>query len=455
MKTGRKQKPYQTTWGEIIPGLAKQSHDGRWRIVATGFRFSETDERRAVNRFREWERDHAPTGNIITIRRPVAEANGYAPTLRAIDDFTQAVQAGTALQEITIQPNEERPVQVGQRVDEWTLWHHVREMLLTRPEYVARMTGLPEIARYKDFAPAGPSIKLAAILKFYQTANPSKDKSAATRVFSGFIAMTGAKTLADLTNEVIHTYRTAVESDPKYTSAGTKIFMYSKIKAVISFGKKDPTSNATEITTTLDRLKLLWTEQAAPAVDPKPISRENLHRILSVASAEWRAWILFGLNTAMTLGELCPLPRKTVNLEAGALAMIRAKTERKRIPRAATLWPETTTAIRALRPNEKYLFASRNGTRYASATTRAASFHELAKAAGCPEVSFSHLRDGAYTAACQGTTDARLPKILAGHACGMQDHYVLRNPEIVRPACDAVHRHYFPSAATAATSSAA
>ena len=31
MAAGRKQKPYQTSWGEIVPGLNKQV-DGRWRL---------------------------------------------------------------------------------------------------------------------------------------------------------------------------------------------------------------------------------------------------------------------------------------------------------------------------------------------------------------------------------------------------------------------------------------
>lgn len=50
-KMGRKPKPYISTWGEIIPDLARDS-DGRWRIVPTRYRFTETDERLAVMRFR-------------------------------------------------------------------------------------------------------------------------------------------------------------------------------------------------------------------------------------------------------------------------------------------------------------------------------------------------------------------------------------------------------------------
>jgi hypothetical protein len=72
-------------------------------------------------------------------------------------------------------------------------------------------------------------------------------------------------------------------------------------------------------------------------------------------------------------------------------------------------------------------------------------FREFRSNAELPDsVTFDTLRDGAYTAASHGTKDARLASILAGHACGMSDHYVLRNPAIVREACDAVYKVYSP-----------
>ena len=50
----RPQKPYQNSKLGIrpVPGLCQQP-DGRWRIVATGYRVSEPDPHRAVERFRQ------------------------------------------------------------------------------------------------------------------------------------------------------------------------------------------------------------------------------------------------------------------------------------------------------------------------------------------------------------------------------------------------------------------
>lgn len=45
-RRGRPAKSYTTSWGETINGLAR-GNDGRWRIIATGQRFTEADERRA------------------------------------------------------------------------------------------------------------------------------------------------------------------------------------------------------------------------------------------------------------------------------------------------------------------------------------------------------------------------------------------------------------------------
>jgi integrase len=140
-------------------------------------------------------------------------------------------------------------------------------------------------------------------------------------------------------------------------------------------------------------------------------------------------------------------------LERGTYASIRTKTQRKRIPQAATLWPETIAAIRVIprRGQSPYVFTSSHGTRF-NRNSRGNEFADLRRAAGITtvsnkgdEVSFDWLRDGAYTAAIRTPgVDERFARIMAGHKSqGLEDNYVLRHPEIARPACDAVYQHYF------------
>jgi hypothetical protein len=51
MARGRRQVPYRPSWGgDPIPGLYK-CPDGRWRINATGQKFTEHDEARAIEKF--------------------------------------------------------------------------------------------------------------------------------------------------------------------------------------------------------------------------------------------------------------------------------------------------------------------------------------------------------------------------------------------------------------------
>src|SRR5688572_8078567 len=66
-RRGRPTKPYPASWGEDVQGLT-QCGDGRWRIVATEQRFTEPDERRAVERFKEM------TGQARKVERVAVEA---------------------------------------------------------------------------------------------------------------------------------------------------------------------------------------------------------------------------------------------------------------------------------------------------------------------------------------------------------------------------------------------
>src|SRR5882672_3192170 len=94
MPAGRKQKPFQTSWGDIIPGLAR-GNDHRWRIVATGERFRESDERRAVARFRQWQAENAKPTTERVRRMLQPKANHVEPFdklvggLCALDKFSE------------------------------------------------------------------------------------------------------------------------------------------------------------------------------------------------------------------------------------------------------------------------------------------------------------------------------------------------------------------------------
>ena len=435
MAMGRPQKPYHTSWGELIQGLYR-CPDGRWRINRTGSKFTEPDERLAVKRFR----DQSPIAEIIQL--PV-----YDPASAKNNADVNLILASRA--EMIIDPADpDAPATIVRNVHATALWRWFREQLLARPEYVAQTTGIPELAGLAHMALPRPSLKLTAIIDAYQKHNPStaKAKQEALAPLRKLIAHANAKTLDDLTTERLLAFRQAIESSETLKSAGTRRGYFGRIKSIISFAAKVGL-DADQVSAFLARAKVLWTAEPMPAPKPAPISREQFHALLAAGNGSWRPWLLLGLNLCLHLEEVCALRWEDFNLTAGTYAAIRNKTRRMRIPRAATLWPETLGALKVLkRTGSPHVFNSTHGTRF-NRNTRGNEFAGLRKLAELPDdVTFDSIRDGSYTAAAQANgVDEKCARVLAGHASpGLQDNYVLRNPEMVRPACDAVYRAYGP-----------
>jgi hypothetical protein len=59
-RIGSQQKRYRASWGKDIQGLYK-CPDDRWGIGVTGRKVTEADERRAVDRFGEWDAKNTPS----------------------------------------------------------------------------------------------------------------------------------------------------------------------------------------------------------------------------------------------------------------------------------------------------------------------------------------------------------------------------------------------------------
>lgn len=417
-RRGRPRKSYTTSWGEPVEGLARDT-DGRWRIVETGYRYSEADERRAVARFRQLhrpERVHVPATLETTLVGQDDEGRFDGPII---------VRSQTLAQDF---------------------WPWLREQLIAQPAYVAKMVGIPELANLRHLPLPKPAITIDQLVEAYEQQNPStkQTKQRVIRTFRKLARFAEAKALEDLTQEILLAWRNEIENDPNLKSAATRQQIYGQIKTMISFGLKVGLDQ-TQIRAALDRCSVLWTAEPLPPVDPQPISRDDFHRLLAAADGVWRAWLLLALNLCMTAEDLCELRWKHFDLEAGTYAAVRVKTKRDRIPRAGVLWPETMAALSKIRRRSEYVFTSQRGTRY-SKNSRVNLFADLRQKAGLPDsVKMTHIRDASYTIASRATTDERWARVLAGHrAPGLQDHYVLRSPEATREACEAVYKAFGP-----------
>jgi hypothetical protein len=443
-RRGRPTVPHKTAWGEEVLGLYK-CPDGRYRINATGEKFTEHDERLAVKRFREWQENNGQ--ELLKMEQLRVDPLEFTPigkrdAGRGLDRISKLAERGHL--EITTHGKTARLTALVADVPKQILWGYFRHMLLNFPQVVAEETGIPEIVNYRYMKLPRPSLKIADLIVAYQqhsSARLPQSRRSAFKLFKRLVDFCGATTLDHLTTEKLLAFKAMVEADPDLKSGGTKAAYFARCKTIIRFGLKVG-MDAGQIRMALDRMGVLWAASPKPGVDPHPISREDFHRLLDAAvgeCAEWRVWLLLALNLCLHLKDVCLLQWADFDLEAKTYVTIRRKTEDDRIPQAAILWDETVVELRKLRRAGQYVLNSSHGTHY-HRTSRGNAFLDFRKAINMTHVGFDHLRDGAYTAACRSRIDDKWARLLAGHrAEGLQDSYVKRHPEIVRPACEAVY----------------
>jgi integrase len=438
-RRGRIEKSYRTSWGEIIHGFSR-GNDGRWRIAQTGQKFTESNELAAVDRFKKLTQSQTPTATItIPITRvpmtPEEILDGWQKPTRQID----AIDIAPASISTTLDPDENLIERTADfHINEKSILDWVRRELIERPAEFAAKIGIPELAEFRRIK-ISQELALSTILESYKLQNSGKRSAVeAIKAFDRFINHTNAVNLSDLTAEQLISFREVIEKSK--LSPSTKKAYYSRIKTIISSGLKNGL-DAVQIRQALDRLKILHCKQQNNAKNPQPIAREDFHKLMTAANTNWRAILIVSLNLCLHLGECLNLQWSDIDMDKCVHVSKRSKTG---IMRAACLWEETIDILKLLPRKSKYIFISQHGTKY---NRQAAGnvFAEIRMRAGVnADVKFDSIRDGAYTVAANcGQDSERLSRLLAGHSNGMQDHYVSRNPEIVKPATDAVHRYYF------------
>ncbi|MGA2499148.1 MAG: hypothetical protein ABSH20_15515 [Tepidisphaeraceae bacterium] len=167
---GRKQTPYIVQAGpdkgKVIQGLYRAT-DGRWKILETGERFTETDEFKAISRFREWERK-ASKPQPLNIKEPVSLFHKMTDS-----------------------------------IPQYALWSWLREQLIERPEWVANKVNIPQLANLKNLNLPKQGIKLADLLKSYVDYAMSHHvtQSKVSIAWGDMVKSTQAKTALELTTD--------------------------------------------------------------------------------------------------------------------------------------------------------------------------------------------------------------------------------------------------------------
>lgn len=437
-KRGRKQRAYQASWGEMVPGLWRLP-DGRWMIHSTGQRFSEPDERRAIARFCSMVSSTTP---VTKVEVKVRDIFPTAPDrLDQIDDklHDKLVELSDCLQDDTAEADSLAELPLRMNIPDEVLWPWLRKMLLDQPEWIAKKTGIPALANLRNWdAPQNP-LKLDALGRLYQE---HADVAAGTRrhvlrAWADFMDRVGVQTLPEVTTEKLTAYRTEVRC--KYAPE-TVANTFTRVKMVLKFAMSEG-RDETQITAALNRMSVCKPPKRRKRYDPTPIDKAVYHKLLGKADDLGRAALLLSLNAALYVSECLAVDWDEIDLDAGTYLTSRNKTG---VIRCATLWDETVEALKRLPRTPGAVFKSMRGDRYHENSYRKV-FAQLRKDAGVSSsVEFNQIRDGAYTACVVTGVPLHLCQILAGHrAAGQIDNYVARNPEVAKPACDAVHKKYF------------
>ena len=336
-------------------------------------------------------------------------------------------------------------------VPEDALFAWFREQLLTRPAYVAERTGIEQLGYLQELAKPSPSLTLKQVEHIYFG---RKRKLSATRerdqrrYWKEFTLVVAVRSIREITAEHIEEFHDHVWSEAEeqgWSASSVKHRLdcpRTFFRAALRKGR-----GVEQLRRVIDLTAMFEMPQKSDP-DPRPLSRDEVDRLLEAATKKWKAVILLSLNGALYPDEVAVIRKKEVDLSNRTYVGRRPKTG---VLRTAVLWPRTVTAIRDYLAEEPHdgdtLFVSAIGQAY-SANHVGRNFRRLRRAAKLgDDVNFACIRDSAYTRAVEGGVGVDQAKLVAGHSVpGISDAYIKRNPQMVADACLAIERYYFGDA---------
>lgn len=458
-KRGRPQGFHRTSWGDRIDGLTRLA-DGRWKVSSgpktKPVKFTEPDERLAVARaYQILSSREQPT---IRIPRASARLGDNAALQRAVSVFPTPKGDETKTTGIFLPPNyqpepdpEEQPgtpISMEVKGDQLVFLQHksqaaaffawLRETVLTRGEWLARMTGVPALGWLGDVEQPTDSPKLDEVGELYanKPGLSPEEATRAKRIWIEFVRIVGVSTVREIKHEQVEIYEAKINT----AGLGPKSIKhrYSKVKTILAYALKRG-KGAEHCRKALDTLAMLEVE-TPDSLDPDPITPKQFWAIHNAATDAgnqmFAAMMLFAINTALYPSEAGAVRWDEIDLKRGVFATRRRKTS---VPRIGVLWPETIAAIKKLpRTSETVFNTCRTNYKRFSVFRDWCKYREVAKLG---TIKFNQIRDAAFTSACRVSLDQA--RALAGHRMpGAVDAYVLRQPQFVADACAAIRREF-------------
>lgn len=446
-KSGRPIAYYRTAGGDRIDGLNRKA-DGRWVISATGKCFTEPEERLAIIRFRQLtgvssiKQVISQPGPIFTRGKPKRPAKGMV---------LSRVGPGLGTEALVKTPDGFVPTGPKSGIESMPIdldcpevWAFVRQQILERPKYVAAQVGIEQIGYLKDLKEPVKAASLEELgLAYFEHCELSPNELSRSKTFwAEFDKVAKAKgvtTIDGIDHEFAQKYETNIEG--KKLAPKSRLHRYRKVRGILHFNIKRGNS-IDHCRKALDALAMLEVKDAHP-LDPTPISPKDFRAIHSEAikadDATFAALLLLSLNAALYGGEAAAVRWDEIDFKTGGFVSRRSKTG---VSRIAVLWPETLAAVKALphdRDEEVFCTKVRSYTVHSVGD----KFEKYRDAAEVDKaVTFSWIRDAAYSTAMQAT-DFTKAELLAGHRLpGTADAYLRRNPQLVATACEAIRKAY-------------
>lgn len=427
-KSGRPACFYRASDGTRYDGLTRNAA-GRWRISATGETFREPIEARAIARYLEVLEQQVPVVRVTSSAKVPTIAAGRQRVRKLLRHGSQ----------VLVRRGDHWELRLTTPLEEAAYWERVKHDLLERPELCAAKTGIAALAWLPEMKKPAPSSTLKELGQLYQEQSEMSphEMSRSVLVWEQFVKAVGVSSVKEITHDLIAAYHRKMKQEgyaPK-----TLTHRFAKVRGVLRYAIKRGRSVA-ECRNALDFCAQLEVKAPAP-VDPHPIQPEHFWTLYDQAKQAgdhvFAALMLTALNAGMYGSEVAALTWAEVDLPAGELVSRRNKTG---ISRIAVLWPETVAALKALPQDRETIF----NTRVRSYTTYSVTevWARYRTAAGMPKsVTFSHLRDAAYSLALKVSWEQA--EMLAGHKLpGTSDNYLRRNPRLVHDARQAIREEY-------------
>ncbi len=322
----------------------------------------------------------------------------------------------------------------------------VAAKILNEPKEAARLLRIPEIERLTSLPKPAPSATLSQCLEVFRDKRRRISEEERGKIESAWTYFTErvrpATTLADVNEARFDVWVKACWiSHDDGGSPSTLHHRIERVRRVIRYASEkkgvDP-ENCGRLLTWIRRLELPPKRGEAPS----PLSTDEWERLYRLSKGtQWEPMLVTMLNCCFYGCDIRRLPVTAIDFKARTIVFDR---EKKGTPRVAVLWKTTTRLLKtwlAEHPSKTTFFLSQCRTGYAAEGLRTAFRLFREKVALPNDVTLNRVRDSAYTAAIvAGSVPAR---ILAGHRMqGESDAYVRRNPELTRPAVEAIGTAY-------------